>query len=136
MTYPAEDIRRLLHEQGISGENVRPYVNTGHGRFEGEPIHLGKRIAKPLTAPAKGGADSSETGMGMTCGSYVVRMSCSDSTWLQKYPLSCANSCAPGRIRTCDTGFCSRTFSMVLVCCRQPLSGNGFRHPCYAIGCR
>ena len=59
MTYPAEDIRRLLHEQGISGENVRPYVNTGHGRFEGEPIHLGKRIAKPLTAPAKGGADSS-----------------------------------------------------------------------------
>jgi len=45
MTCAAEDIRRLLREQGISGENVRPYVNTGHGRFEGEPIHLGERIA-------------------------------------------------------------------------------------------
>jgi hypothetical protein len=45
MTYPAADLRRLLREQGISGENVRPYVNTGHGRFEGKPIHLGERIA-------------------------------------------------------------------------------------------
>lgn len=45
MTYRAEDLRRILYEQGISGENVRPYVNTGHGRLEGEPIHLGERIA-------------------------------------------------------------------------------------------
>ena len=45
MTYRAEDIRRLLREQGISGENVRPYVSTGHGRVEGHAIHLGERVA-------------------------------------------------------------------------------------------
>ncbi len=43
MTYAARI--RLLREQGISGENVRPYVSTGHGRVEGHAIHLGERIA-------------------------------------------------------------------------------------------
>ncbi len=45
MTYAAQHIREVLREEGISGENVRPYVSTGHGRFEGDAIHLGERIA-------------------------------------------------------------------------------------------
>jgi hypothetical protein len=44
MTYAAQHIREVLREEGISGENVRPYVSTGHGRFEGDVIHLGERI--------------------------------------------------------------------------------------------
>lgn len=34
----------VLREEGISGENVPPYVSTGHGRFEGDVIDLGERI--------------------------------------------------------------------------------------------
>lgn len=34
-----------LASQGISGENVRPYVVTGHGRVEGAEIHLGDWLA-------------------------------------------------------------------------------------------
>ena len=45
MTYAAQHIRQILREQGVSGENVRPYVSTGHGRFEGDVIHLGERVA-------------------------------------------------------------------------------------------
>jgi hypothetical protein len=45
MLYAAQDIREILCQQGISGENVRPYVSTGHGRVEGHAIHLGERIA-------------------------------------------------------------------------------------------
>jgi hypothetical protein len=45
MLYAAQDIREILRQQGISGENVRPYVSTGHGRVEGHAIHLGERIA-------------------------------------------------------------------------------------------
>jgi hypothetical protein len=45
MLYAAQDIQEILRQQGISGENVRPYVSTGHGRVEGHAIHLGERIA-------------------------------------------------------------------------------------------
>jgi hypothetical protein len=45
MLYAAQDIREILRQQGISGENVRPYVSTGRGRVEGHAIHLGERIA-------------------------------------------------------------------------------------------
>jgi hypothetical protein len=45
MTYASQHIREILRQEGISGENVRPYVSTGHGRFEGDVIHLGERIA-------------------------------------------------------------------------------------------
>ncbi len=44
MTYAAEHIRELLRSEGVSGENVRPYVSTGHGRIEGKKIHLGEWI--------------------------------------------------------------------------------------------
>jgi hypothetical protein len=44
MTYAAQHIREILREEGISGENVRPYVTTGHGRVEGDVIHLGEWI--------------------------------------------------------------------------------------------
>ncbi len=45
MTYAAQHIREILREEGVSGENVRPYVKTGHGRFEGDAIHVGEWIA-------------------------------------------------------------------------------------------
>jgi hypothetical protein len=45
MTYAAHHLREILQQEGISGENVRPYVSTGHGRFEGDAFHLGQRIA-------------------------------------------------------------------------------------------
>jgi hypothetical protein len=44
MHYEPADINRLLVEEAHSGEAVRPHVVTGHGRFEGDPIHLGKRL--------------------------------------------------------------------------------------------
>ena len=45
ITYAAQHIREILRGEGISGKNVRPYVSTGHGRFEGDAIHLGERVA-------------------------------------------------------------------------------------------
>ena len=45
MTYDAQHIREILRSEGISGAGVRPYVSTGHGRFEGKKIHIGDWIA-------------------------------------------------------------------------------------------
>jgi hypothetical protein len=52
MLYAAQHIWEILRQEGVSGENVRPYVaanwrpvSTGHGRFDGDAIHLGQRIA-------------------------------------------------------------------------------------------
>jgi hypothetical protein len=55
--YNAWDIRRPLDESGHSGTSVRPFVETGHGRFEGEPIYLRDEINVMLragTSPALG----------------------------------------------------------------------------------
>jgi hypothetical protein len=52
MRYAAQHIWEIFRQEGVSGENVRPYVtanwrpvSTGHGRFEGDAIHLGEWIA-------------------------------------------------------------------------------------------
>jgi hypothetical protein len=52
MRYAARHIWEILRQEGVSGENVRPYVaanwrpvSSEHGRFEGDAIHLGQRIA-------------------------------------------------------------------------------------------
>jgi hypothetical protein len=39
-----------------------------------------------------------------------MRMSCRGYGLAEKYPLNCVNDGAPGRIRTCDTGFRSDPF--------------------------
>jgi hypothetical protein len=39
-----EGLRQPLTGEGISGEGVRPYVETGHGHVNGSQIHLGKMI--------------------------------------------------------------------------------------------
>jgi hypothetical protein len=45
MRYNLDEQRAALASQGISGENVRPYVVTGHGLVEGAVIHLGDWLA-------------------------------------------------------------------------------------------
>jgi len=44
MRYRVDHIREILREQGLSGDNVRPFAQTGHGRVEGPAEHLGERI--------------------------------------------------------------------------------------------
>lgn len=44
MMYAAEHIRQLLRQEGITGEDVRPYAKTGHGRVEGNVMHLGEWV--------------------------------------------------------------------------------------------
>lgn len=43
--YHPEGLRQPLVGEKVSGEGVRPYVVTGHGRVQGAPIHLGKMIS-------------------------------------------------------------------------------------------
>jgi hypothetical protein len=45
-----DDVLQPLTGEGVTGENTRVYVATGHGRFRGEPFHLGEML-KPLIQP-------------------------------------------------------------------------------------
>jgi hypothetical protein len=44
--YNAAARRNVLVQGDHSGADARPYVETGHGRFEGEPIDLGAEVEK------------------------------------------------------------------------------------------
>ena len=46
------------------------------------------------------------------------------------------NSSAPGRIRTCDTGFCEGSFPSVLVTHRKCPSARNFHAPSYLVASR
>jgi hypothetical protein len=51
--YGARAIRHALDGSGQSGAGARPFVETGHGRFEGEPVDLGKEVDLMLRADAQ-----------------------------------------------------------------------------------
>lgn len=42
--YSPEGLQVPLVGEGLTGEDVRPYAETGHGRIKGPAVHLGKMI--------------------------------------------------------------------------------------------
>lgn len=48
--YSVPGMIATLSSEGVSGKDARPFVVTGHGRFEGKRFHLGERLA-PLAVP-------------------------------------------------------------------------------------
>jgi hypothetical protein len=51
--YSAFAIRQALNQAGHDGTGARPYVDTGHGHFEGNPVDLGKEVDLMLRAETR-----------------------------------------------------------------------------------